>query len=100
MKILVLDPTAPKSDAASAEAAAPVAAPQRPADLAGKSVGILNNNWRSMALIAEDLSIQLKEHQGVKNVTVRRIPIAGPATDETLRQTRAEADVAIVGLAN
>ncbi len=69
-------------------------------DLQGTTVAILNNRWTSMNIIAEQISIILKEQYGVADVFEKLIPLASAAPQETFDEVEARAQVAIVGLAN
>ena len=70
------------------------------ADLQGITVAILNNRWTSMNIIAEQIGIILKEEYGVAEVFEKLIPLASAAPQETFDEVEANAQVAIVGLAN
>ncbi len=86
----------------------PVAETRRPArqlappleGLEGKRVAILNNGWTSMDVLASSLERHLKEEYGVKEVLHWDIPIARAASKETFEEVLAQADAAVVGLAN
>lgn len=70
------------------------------ADLRGATVAILNNRWTSMNIIAEQISIILKEQYGVAEVFQKLIPLASAAPQETFDEVHARAQLAVVGLAN
>lgn len=68
--------------------------------LQGATVAILNNQWTSMNIIAQQIAITLKEQYGVAEVFERWIPIASSASQETFDEVKERAGLAIVGLAN
>ena len=72
----------------------------RIADLQGATVAILNNRWTSMNIIAEQISIILKEQYGVAEVFEKVIPMSSPAPQATFDEVHERAQLAVVGLAN
>ena len=73
--------------------------------LAGTVVGIIDNDmWRSMAIMADELSKQLVERAGVVEVVVRASGPMHGADPERYRQEmeafHAEVDAVISGLGN
>jgi hypothetical protein len=70
------------------------------ADLRGATVAILNNHWTSMNIIAEQISVILKEQYGVAEVFEKFIPLASAAPQETFDEVKERAHLAVVGLAN
>ena len=71
----------------------------RPADLAGKVVGLLDNTKEQGTLILETLGAALREKYGVARVVIRRKEhYSKPATDELIDEMAKEVDVAIVAL--
>ena len=72
----------------------------RMGDLRGARVAILNNRWTSMNIIAEQISIILKEQYGVAEVFEKLIPLSSAAPQQTFDEVQERADLAVVGLAN
>jgi len=68
--------------------------------LEGRVVAILNNRWKAMDLVAERFETALRRDHGVRDVLHRTIPISGAAPEALLDELGAQADVAVVGLAN
>jgi len=68
--------------------------------LEGRRVGILNNGWSSMDVVARSLERFLKEDYGVEEVLHWHIPIARSVSPETLDEVVGGTDAAVVGLAN
>ena len=71
----------------------------RPADLAGKVVGLLDNTKEQGSLILETLGNALREKYGVARVVTRRKEhYSKPATDALIDDMAKEVDVAIEAL--
>lgn len=71
----------------------------RPADLAGKVVGLLDNTKEQGSLILETLGAALIEKYGVARVVTRRKEhYSKPATDALIAEMAKEVDVAIAAL--
>ena len=71
----------------------------RPADLAGKVVGLLDNTKEQGGLILETLGNALREKYGVARVVTRRKEhYSKPATDALIDDMAKEVDVAIAAL--
>jgi hypothetical protein len=71
----------------------------RPADLAGKVVGLLDNTKEQGSLILETLGNALREQYGVARVVVRhKEHYSRPATDALIDDMAQEVDVAIAAL--
>jgi hypothetical protein len=71
----------------------------RPADLAGKVVGLLDNTKEQGSLILETLGAALIEKYGVARVVLRRKEhYSKPATDALIDDMSKEVDVAIAAL--
>jgi hypothetical protein len=76
-----------------------IAAAPRPADLAGKVVGLLDNTKEQGSLILETLGQALREQHGVARVVVRRKEhYSKPATAALIDDMAKEVDVAIAAL--
>ena len=69
-------------------------------DLAGKTIGILSNHWKSMDRMAARFAAQLKNVHKVADVRFYDVPINGAMSGEVKAAAIAECDAAIVGLAN
>ena len=91
--VTFLDPTgAPRTRLGALPPALP--------SLEGRVVAILNNRWKAMDLVAERFETALRRDHGVRDVLHRTIPISGAAPEALLDELGAQADVAVVGLAN
>jgi hypothetical protein len=87
-----IDPTAGVGEAK-------VAMAPRPADLAGKVVGLLDNTKEQADVIMETIGEVLRERYGVARVVIRRKEhYSHPATDELINEMAKEVQVAIAGL--
>ena len=71
----------------------------RPADLAGKVVGLLDNTKEQGTLILETMGAALIEKYGVARVVLRRKEqYSKPATDALIDEMAKEVDIAIAAL--
>lgn len=71
----------------------------RPADLAGKVVGLLDNTKEQGTLILETIGHALRERYGVARVVLlRKEHYSKPATDALIDQMAKEVDVAVAAL--
>jgi hypothetical protein len=76
-----------------------IAPAPRPADLAGKVVGLLDNTKEQGTLILETLGNALREKYGVAKVVIRRKEhYSKPATAALLDEMAKEVDVAVAAL--
>ena len=76
-----------------------IAQAPRPADLAGKVVGLLDNTKEQGNLILETLGAALIEKYGVARVVMRRKEhYSKPATNDLIDEMAKEVDVAIAAL--
>ena len=76
-----------------------IAAALRPADLAGKVVGLLDNTKEQGTLVLETIGNALREKYGVARVVLRRKEhYSKPATDALIDAMAKEVDVAIAAL--
>jgi hypothetical protein len=89
----VLMPYAEQPPSASGLAAA------RLSTVHGRTVGIVNNSWRCMNVIADELSALLTEH-GVARIVERRISAAQTLPDDVLAELAADCDAVVVGIGN
>jgi hypothetical protein len=87
-----IDPTAGGSKAA-------IALAPRPADLAGKVVGLLDNTKEQADIILDAVAGVLKSRYGVAKVVTRRKEFfSKPATDALIDEMAKEVQVAIAAL--
>ncbi len=87
-----IDPTAGGS-------AARIDLAQRPGDLSGKVVGLLDNTKEQADIILETLGNALREQYDVARVVSRRKEhYSKPATDAMIEEMAQEVDVAIAAL--
>jgi hypothetical protein len=92
MSFTVFDPT----DGPVAKAFAPAV---RPASLAGKVIGILDNGKAKSDLLLHEIEDLLRSEAGVANVVMVRKPSAyRPAPDEQLDDLAQRADAVIAGI--
>lgn len=68
--------------------------------LAGKTVGVINNRWRSMHIITDELRMLLKEEHGVARIVEKQCASAYPMPPAQLLELAREADAVICGIAN
>ena len=87
-----IDPTAGGSRAKIAPA-------PRPIDLAGKTVGLLDNTKEQADIILETVADVLRERYGVANVIIRRKEFfSKPATEALINEMANEVQVAAAAL--
>lgn len=87
-----IDPTARKSKSRIEFA-------PRPMDLAGKVIGLLDNNKEQGSLILETLGKALLEKYGAARVVMRSKPhYSKPAAEELINELASEVDVAIAAV--
>ena len=91
--IRVYDPTAASSVRGSS------LAPRLP-DLNGRVAGILDNGKANAGTLMKAIVQQLREEHGVRDAVVRTKPVAGPASPETVRVLKQQADFVLVGSAD
>jgi urease gamma subunit len=71
----------------------------RPMDLAGKTVGLLDNTKEQGDLILETIAEALRERYGVaKVITRRKEHYSKPATDELINEMAKEVQVAVAAV--
>jgi hypothetical protein len=74
------------------------AAPPLPADLAGLTVGFIDNTKHNFDRLADEIGALLRERHGVKAVVRRRKANASvPAPPETLAELAKQCDVVFAG---
>jgi hypothetical protein len=92
----ILDPTVGAPDDAGA-GRTPLAG--RPADLAGRRLGLLMNTKRNADAFLEEVAALLDQRCGTTTVLTRTKPsIVHPAPPEMLEELRAACDVVVVGV--
>ena len=89
----VYDPTAASSVQGSALA-------PRLSSRRGRVVGVLDNGKANAGVLMTAIAEQLKQEHGVKDVIVRTKPVAGPASPETVKVLKEQADLVLVGSAD
>lgn len=89
----VYDPTAPSS--ATDGALAP-----RRGELRGAVAGILDNGKANAGLLMGAIVDELKARHGVRDVIVRKKPVAGPASPQVIADLKAGCDFVLVGSAD
>lgn len=70
------------------------------ASLEGLRLAVLNNGWRSMDLMSATFAAYFPERYRVASVREWRIPTSNETPVSLLEEVAANADLAIVGLAN
>lgn len=74
------------------------AVPPLPADLAGRTVGFIDNTKHNFDRLADEIGALLRERHGVKAVVRRRKANASaPAPPETLAELAKQCDVVFAG---
>lgn len=68
--------------------------------LAGKTVGMLSNDWPSYEQMIVRFRERLVERHKVSRILCYRIPRISPAPDELLEKVAGECDAVVVGLGN
>lgn len=77
----------------------PIELATRPADLAGKVVGLLDNTKEQADVILHTVGDALRERYGVARVIIRRKEhYSKPAPDELIDEMAQEVDVAVAAL--
>jgi len=92
-RIKVYDPTA------ASVARGGSLAPRLP-DLRGRVVGVLDNGKANAGVLMTEIAECLKMDHGVREVVIRTKPVAGPASPETVRIFKEQADLVLVGSAD
>ena len=76
-----------------------IALAPRPMDLAGKTVGLLDNTKEQGDLILETVATALRERHGVAKVVIRRNEhYSKPATDALIAEMAKEVQVAVAAV--
>jgi hypothetical protein len=89
----------PFIDPTAGSGKAKIALAPRPMDLAGKTVGLLDNTKEQGELILETIGEALRERHGVARVITRRKEhYSKPATDALIDEMAQEAQVAIAAV--
>jgi len=91
--MVVYDPTA-ESRAAGAELA------PRPASLAGKTIGILDNGKANAGVLMQAIADMLRTEAGVVGSLVRKKPVAGPAPAQAVEDLTRACAAVLVGSAD
>jgi len=69
-------------------------------ELAGKRIAFVNNGWLSFTRIGERIAQVLKSRYGIESFTTYPIPTSCAPPPGLLESIAAQADAAIVGMAN
>ena len=94
MSSMIMDPT---GQSARVEGAMRLAA--RPADLSGKTVGLLDNGKQNAGRFVDELGKVLVERYGIGAVVVRKKPVATvDAPAELLEELHGAADLVVIGV--
>jgi long-subunit acyl-CoA synthetase (AMP-forming) len=85
---------------AEAPAGRPGLGAARLSTLRGRTIGIVNNNWRCMDLIADELATVLRADFGATGVHEWQVPATQTLPDDTLEAIVADCDAVVVGIGN
>ncbi|MFN8556070.1 MAG: hypothetical protein U0531_01510 [Dehalococcoidia bacterium] len=91
--VRVYDPTAPSLERRGQMA-------PRPGDLEGTVAGILDNGKANAGLLMAGIVEELRARYGVRDVIVRKKPVAGPASPQAIADLTATCDFVLVGSAD
>lgn len=72
----------------------------RLATLESRTVGIVNNSWRCMNVIAEELTRSLRDRFGVTTVLEERISAAQTLPPARMEEFASRCDAVVVGIGN
>ncbi|MDQ3735467.1 MAG: hypothetical protein M3400_15990 [Actinomycetota bacterium] len=72
----------------------------RLATLESMTVGLVNNSWRCMNVIAEDLTRTLQDKYGVTTVLEERISAAQTLPPDRMAEFARRCDAVVVGIGN
>jgi hypothetical protein len=72
----------------------------RLASLRGATVGFVNNSWRCMDLLSDELQALLRDRYGVVEIIEERISAAQTLPEDRLTAMAARCDAVIVGIGN
>lgn len=72
----------------------------RLSSLSGRTIGIVNNSWRCMHLIADELTRRLVDGHGVAGVHEVRISAAQTLPPEQVEEMVGACDAVVVGIGN
>jgi hypothetical protein len=96
MTSAIMDPTG-RAKGEAAETGWALA--QRPADLSGVRVGLLENGKQNARLLIEEVADVLRERYGAGKVTLRRKEVfSAPAPPELVDELSAASDVVVIGV--
>jgi hypothetical protein len=91
----ILDPTG----LSSRQSPATLTLADRPADLTGAKIGLLENGKQNARRLLEDVADILRDRHGAGEVTLRRKEnFAQPAAPELVDELSAESDVVVIGV--
>jgi hypothetical protein len=95
--VAVVDILMPYAESPAGEAALGA---QRVASLDGARLGIVNNSWHCMHVIADELTGRFTADLGVVEVVEERISAAQTLPDDLLESMAARCDAVLVGIGN
>lgn len=72
----------------------------RLASLESMTVGVVNNSWRCMHVLAEDLTRVLRDQYGVTTVLEERISAAQTLPPDRMAEFARQCDAVVVGIGN
>jgi len=85
----------------TAEVGAGVRRPSpRVPSLRGKTVGLIDNGWRCLAITYDEYTRLLKEQEGVARIIHKKKPASSPLAKEAFEELATQADAVITGLGN
>lgn len=95
MTSAIMDPTGKKRAASTAG----LTLAQRPRDLGGARVGLLENGKQNARAMLEAVAAVLKERHGVGDVVMRRKEVfSAPAPPELVEELSAASDLVVIGV--
>jgi hypothetical protein len=98
MTSAIMDPTG-RAARAAADDDVGLALAQRPSDLSGARIGLLENGKQNARLFIEDVADVLRERYGAGEVTLRRKEVfSAPAPAELVDELSAASDVVVIGV--
>lgn len=72
----------------------------RLSSLDGRTIGLVNNSWRCMNVVADELTRRLKSDHGVVEIVERRISAAQTLPPPMVEEIAGACDAVIVGIGN
>lgn len=72
----------------------------RLADLQGATIGFVNNSWRCMDILSDELQSLLRGRYGVGDIVEERISAAQTLPQDRLAEMASRCDAVVVGIGN